>query len=53
MKDAGIPDDGHHHSHESNRRESGIYVPDGAKSNSGLHNPRGVLDEAKRIGQDA
>lgn len=50
VKDAGIPDDGHHHSHESNRRESGIYVPDGATTESGLHVPTGVPDEAERIG---
>jgi HD-GYP domain-containing protein (c-di-GMP phosphodiesterase class II) len=50
VKDAGIPDDGHHHSHESKRRESGIYVQDGATTESGLHVPGGVSDEAERIG---
>jgi putative two-component system response regulator len=50
VKEQGLADDGHDHSHESHRRESGIYVPDGVTTESGLHIIGGVSNEAERIG---
>jgi hypothetical protein len=49
VKDAGIPDDGHHHSHESNRRESGLFVPDGVTRPSGIHVPHGAPEESESV----